>query len=126
MLEQIKKLGEDEKSEEEKLKKIQYDNKLLENKIEQILKEASRPSIKKQTIKTPYWHPNYKNHFDQRQGQNEHKQRSCDFRKETTQSTNQAENKKLYTTKRSTNSSNEERSRMDHITLDAAFFLGNS
>ena len=86
MLEQIKKLREEEKSQEEKFKNIQYDNKLLENKLEQILKEASRLSVKqiqveeqqvnlvrKQTIKNPYRHPSYKNHFDQRMGQNEHK-----------------------------------------------------
>ena len=86
MLEQIKKLREDEKSQEEKFKKIQYDNKLLENKLEQIPKEASRLLVKqiqvgeeevnlekKETIKAPYRHPNYKNLFDQRQGQNEHK-----------------------------------------------------
>ena len=86
MLEQIKKLREDEKSErKKKFKKIQYDNKLLENKLEQILKEASKLSIKKQTIKTPYRLPNYKNNFNQWHGQNEHKQRSYDFRKETTQ-----------------------------------------
>ena len=94
LLEHIKKLRKDKKSQEEKFKKIQYDNKLLENKLEQILKEASKLSVKqihvgeqevnlvkKQTIKTPYRHPNYKNHFDQRQGQNEHKQKSYDFRR---------------------------------------------
>ena len=69
----------------EKFNKIQYDNKLLENKLEQILKEASRLSIKKQTIKTPYWHSNYKKHFDQQQGQNEHKQKRYDFRRKNTQ-----------------------------------------
>ena len=82
LLEHIKKLRDDEKSQKEKFKKIQYDNNLLENKLDQILKEASRLSIKKQTIKTPYRHPNYKNHLDQRHGQNEHKQRSYDFIKE--------------------------------------------
>ena len=46
LLEQIKKLREVEKVQEEKFKKIQYDNKLLENKLEQILKEASRLSVK--------------------------------------------------------------------------------
>ena len=46
LLEQIKKLKEDEKSQEERFKMIQYDNKLLENKLEQTLKEASRISVK--------------------------------------------------------------------------------
>ena len=41
--------------------------------------------VKKQTTRNHYRHPNYKTHFDQRQGQNEHKQRSDDFRKERTQ-----------------------------------------
>ena len=31
---------------------------------------------KKQTTKSPYRHPNYKRHFDQRQGQNEHTHKS--------------------------------------------------
>ena len=30
----------------------------------------------KQTTRTPYRHPNYKCHFDQRWGQNEHTQKS--------------------------------------------------
>ena len=37
--------------------------------------------VKKQTTRNPYRHPNYKNHFYQRQGQNEHKQRRYDFRR---------------------------------------------
>ena len=78
LLEKTKKLREGEKPQEERLKKIQYDNKLLENKLVQTLKEASRLSVKqiqigeqevklerKQTIKTTYRHPNYKKHFDQ-------------------------------------------------------------
>ena len=47
MLEQVKKLREEENSQEKKLKKIQYYNKLLENKLEQIVKEVSRLSVKK-------------------------------------------------------------------------------
>ena len=39
----------------------------------------------KQATRTPYRHPNYKKHFDQRQGQNEHKQRGYKFRNERTQ-----------------------------------------
>ena len=70
LLEQIKKLREDEKSQEKKFKKIQYDNKLLENKLEQILKEAFRLN-KKMNNKNSYRHANYKNNFDQSQGQNE-------------------------------------------------------
>ena len=46
LLEQIKKLREDEKSQEEKFKKIEQDNKLLENILEQTLKEASRLLVK--------------------------------------------------------------------------------
>ena len=68
----------------ERSEKIQSYNTLLENKLEQIQKKASRFSGKqiqvkeqettpiKKTTKTPYRHPNHKNHFDQRQGQNEH------------------------------------------------------
>ena len=37
-----------------------------------VQKEAN--PAKKQTTKTPYRHPDYKRHFDQRQGQNEHTQ----------------------------------------------------
>ena len=39
----------------------------------------------KQTTRTPYRQPNYKKHFDQHQGQNEHKQMSYNFRSERTQ-----------------------------------------
>ena len=46
MLKHIKKLREDENSQEERFKKIQYDNKLIENKLEQTLKETSKLSVK--------------------------------------------------------------------------------
>ena len=91
--------------------KIPNNNKLLENKLVQIQKEASIISGKliadeeeeanknsvpitvqkefnlaeKKATKTPYRHPNYKKHFDQRQGQNEHKQRGYKFRNKRTQ-----------------------------------------
>ena len=56
----------------------------LKNDKESLEKEAKTNSIlitvqkkvnpaEKRTIKTPYRHPNYKIHFDQRQGQNHHK-----------------------------------------------------
>ena len=48
-----------------------------------IQKEVNQ--AEKWTIKTPYQHPNYKSHFDQRQGQNEHKQGSYDFKCKRTQ-----------------------------------------
>ena len=93
--------------------RIRNDNKynnLLEKKLVQIQKEASKLSrklildeeeetnansvyitvqkevnpTKKQATRTPYRHPNYKKHFDQRQGQNEHKQRSYKFRRKRT------------------------------------------
>ena len=64
---QIKELKEDKKSQVERFEKIQSNNTLLENKLEQIQKEASRLSgkhipfkeqeatpLKKQTTKTPY------------------------------------------------------------------------
>ena len=51
MLEQIKKLREDEKSQEERFRNIQYDNKILENKLEQTLKDASRFSVKQIQIR---------------------------------------------------------------------------
>ena len=76
---------------DDRFEKIQSNNNLLENKVAQIWKEASRLSgkqilvekeeininsvfvtiqkvvnpTKKQTTKTPYRHPNYKRHFDQ-------------------------------------------------------------
>ena len=74
--------------------KIQSKNNLLEKKIAQIQREASRLSEKqsqveevkavldvvkkeeKQTTHMPYIHPNYNSQFDQRQGQNEHSQKS--------------------------------------------------
>ena len=70
---QIKELKKDKKLQVEWLEKIQSNNTLLENKLEQIQKEASRLSgkqiqvkeqeatpVKKQTTKTPYRHPNHK------------------------------------------------------------------
>ena len=109
--ERIKKLKEDKQSQDKRFEKIQNNNNLLENKLVQIQKEASRLSGKqiqvekentntnlvpvtvpkevnpaeKQTTRTPYRHPNYKKHFDQPQGQNKHKQRRYDFRRERTQ-----------------------------------------
>ena len=99
---QIKKLKNDKQSQAERSKKIRNNNNLLENKLVQIQKEASRlyrrqiqveeketntnlvpitvqkevNPAEKQETRTLYRHPNYKKHFDQRQGQNEHKQRS--------------------------------------------------
>ena len=43
MMEHIKKLNDDEKSQEETFKKLKNDNKLLENKLVQIQKETSKP-----------------------------------------------------------------------------------
>ena len=42
MMEHIKKLNDGEKSQEETFKKLKNDNKLLENKLEQIHKETSK------------------------------------------------------------------------------------
>ena len=93
------------------LRRFQNNNNLLENKLVQIHKEASRLSeiqikveeeetntnlvpvivrkkvnlAEKQTTRTHFQHPNYKNHRDQRHGQNEHKQMRYDFRRERTQ-----------------------------------------
>ena len=41
------------------------------NLVINIVKKEVNPT-ESQTTKTPYRHPNYKRHFDQRQGQNEH------------------------------------------------------
>ena len=78
---------------DERFEKIHSKNNLMEKKIVQIQREASRLSGKKsqveevkeviaavkkqakQTTHTPYRHPNYNRHFDQRQGQNEHSQK---------------------------------------------------
>ena len=112
--EQIEKLKKDKQSQDERLEEIQNNNNLLENKLVQIQKEASRLSEKliaveeeeaitnlvpitiqnevnlaeKQATRTPYQHPNYKKHFDQQQGQNEHKQRGYKFRSNRTQNHN--------------------------------------
>ena len=109
--EQIEKLKEDKQSQDKKFEKIQNNNNILENKLVQIQKKASRLSgkqaqveeektntnlvlvivqkelntAKKQAIRNLDRHPNYKKHFDQQQGQNEHKQRRYDFRRERTQ-----------------------------------------
>ena len=89
--EQIKKLKEDKKAQDNRFEKIQSNNNLLENKVAQFQMEASRHSgrqiqveeeeintnsifvtlqkevnpTEKQATRTPYRHPNYKNHFDQ-------------------------------------------------------------
>ena len=110
----IKKLKDDKLLQNERFKKIHNNNNPLGNnlvQIQKIQKEASRLSGKqiqvekeetntnsvfvtvlkevnpaeKQTTRTPYQHPNYKKHFDQRHCQNEHKQSSYDFRGERTQ-----------------------------------------
>ena len=44
MMKQVKKLNNGENSQEETFKKLKNDNKLLENNLEQIQKEASKPS----------------------------------------------------------------------------------
>ena len=104
--EQIEKLKKDKQSQEKRFEEIQNNNNLLQNKLVQIQKEASRLSRKliaveeeeantnsvpitvqkevnlaeKQETRTLYRHPNYKMHFLQRQGENEHKQRSYIFK----------------------------------------------
>ena len=109
--EQIEKLKEDKQSQDERFEEIQNNNNLLENKLVQIQKEASRLSGKlianeeeeantnsvpitvqkevnlaeKHATRTPYRNPNYRKHFDQRQGQNEHKQR--DYKRKNTKYT---------------------------------------
>ena len=111
LMDHIQKIKDDKKAQEEIIRNLKNDKVLLENKQSQIQKRKSNPSdsksqvhekeantnpvfiivqkeaniVKKQTTRTPYQHPKYKNHFDQRQGQNEHKQRNYDFRKERTQ-----------------------------------------
>ena len=70
-------------------------NNLLENQEAQIQENASKNQIdevktvlavvekkEEQTTPTPYRHPNYNRHFDQRQGQNEYSQKNyVDLRK---------------------------------------------
>ena len=89
--EQIEKLKRDKQSQDKRFEEIQNNNNLLENKLAQSHKEASRLSRKvipieeeetntnsipvtvqkevnpteKQATRTPYQHPNYKKHFDQ-------------------------------------------------------------
>ena len=47
------------------------------NKIEEVKKVLVAVQKKdKQTTPTPYIHPNYNHHFDQRQGQNEYSQKT--------------------------------------------------
>ena len=69
-------------------------NKLLENQEAQIQENAPKNQIeevktvltavqkKKEQTTTPYRHPNYNRHFDQRQGKNEYSQKTyVDMRK---------------------------------------------
>ena len=85
-------------SQDERIEKIQNHNKLLENQEAQIQENASKIQIEEvmivlatvrkkeeQTTPTPYRHPNYNHHFDQRQGQNEYSQKTyVDLRKIST------------------------------------------
>ena len=84
---QIKKLEIDKKSQDERFGKIRNHNNLHDNQEAQIHEDASKNQIKevkivlaavqkkeKQTTHTPYKHPNYNHHFDQRQGQNDYSQ----------------------------------------------------
>ena len=66
------------------LKKQVEENKANTNLVINTDKKEVNPA-NEQTIKTPYRHPNYKSHFDQRQGQNVHKQRGYDVKCEGTQ-----------------------------------------
>ena len=74
---------------DERIEKIQNHNNLLENQEAQIQENAPKNQIEEmktvltavqkkveQTIPTPYIHPNYNRHFDQRQGQNEYLQKT--------------------------------------------------
>ena len=65
-------------------KKQVEENKANTNPVINTDKKEVNPA-NEQTIKTPYRHPNYKSHFDQRQGQNVHKQRGYDVKCEGTQ-----------------------------------------
>jgi len=53
-------------------KKQVEENKANTNPVINTDKKEVNPA-NEQTIKTPYRHPNYKSHFDQREGQNVHK-----------------------------------------------------
>ena len=64
-------------------KKQVEENKANTNPVNNTDKKEVNPA-NEQTI-TPYQHPNYKNHFDQRQGQNVHKQRGYNVKCEGTQ-----------------------------------------
>ena len=70
---------------DEIIEKVKNHNNLLENQEAQIQENASKNQIEEvktvlaavqkneeQTTPTPYRHPNYNCHFDQRQGQNEY------------------------------------------------------
>ena len=85
----IKELEIEKKSQDERIEKIQNHNNLLENQEAQIQENASKKQIEEvkkvlilvqkkeeQTTPTPYRHPNYNRHFDQRQGQNEYSQKT--------------------------------------------------
>ena len=95
LMDQIQKLKDDEKTQEEMIRNLKNDNDFLENELEQIQKRTSNPLesiiqveekeantnpiiatvqteanlVKKQTTRTPYRRQNYKKHFDQQQGQ---------------------------------------------------------
>ena len=71
---------------EEGIEKIQNHNNLLDNQEAQI-EEVKKVFVtiqkkEEQTTPTPYRHPNYNHHFDQRQVQNEYSQKTyVDMRK---------------------------------------------
>ena len=86
---QIKELEIEKMSQDERIEKIQNHNKILENQETQIQENAPKNQIEEvktvldavqkkeeQTTPTPYRHPNYNRHFDQRQGQNEYSQKT--------------------------------------------------
>ena len=62
-------------------KKQVEENKANTNPIINTDKKEVNPTNEK----NPYWHPNYKSHFDQREGQNVHKQRGYNLKCEGTQ-----------------------------------------
>ena len=82
---QIKELKIEKKSQEERIEKIQNHKQSTGEPRSTIQENASKNQIEEvkiilaifqkkeeQTTPTPYIHPNYNRHFDQRQGQNEY------------------------------------------------------
>ena len=65
------------------------------NLVPIIVQKEVNPA-EKQATRNPDRHPNYKKHFDQRQGQNEHKQKGYKLRSERTQNLHPQQKMRIF------------------------------